>query len=138
MTKFSGSYKTNLGSQTLVAIPDRPEHLIGVSVVSATQNSSDALWNGAVLTVWGTADTVGGNGDQRGYFRNVHANGDVDHGTFEARVTTSGTSTTLAGKWRFSGGTGRFAKLTGDGVFEGRQVSPTDSEASWSGSYNLH
>ena len=64
------------------------------------------------LTVWGTADTVAGNGEQRGYFKNEHSNGDVDHGTFEAKLTMSGNEATLSGTWRFSGGTGKFAKIT--------------------------
>jgi len=137
MPSFSGSYSAKLGSQTVMAVSDQTGHVIGVSVVSAIQKTSDANWNGAHLTVWGTADTVAGNGEQRGYFKNEHSNGDVDHGTFEAKLTMSGNEATLAGAWRFSGGTGKFAKITGNGVFNGKQTSPTDSEATWTGTYDL-
>ena len=134
---FSGAYTATIQSQATVAVSDKADHMIAVSVASAVQRTSDANWNGAKLTIWGTADTVAGNGEQRGYFGNEHANGDIDHGTFEATVTMSGSEVTLAGTWRFTGGTGMFAKVTGNGVFNGKQTSPTDSEATWSGSYDL-
>ena len=65
--------------------------------------------------MWRTADTVEGNGTMRGYFRNVHANGDIDHGTNECTVAMSGTDAIMTGTWRFTGGTGKFAKITGNG-----------------------
>ena len=134
---FSGSYSAKLLSQTTMAVLDQVDHQIAVSVVSGFQRSSDGKWNDAKVTVWGTADSVGANGEQRGYFRNEHTNGDVDQGTFEAKITMSGTEVTIAGAWRFSGGTGMFAKITGNGVFNGKQTSPTNSEATWSGTYDL-
>jgi hypothetical protein len=76
---------------------------------------------------------VGGNGEQCGYFRNEHPNGDVSYGTFLAKVTNG----TMTGTWQFTGGSGKFAKLTGGGVLDGKQTSPTDSEMTWSGSYSL-
>jgi hypothetical protein len=111
--------------------------MIATSVATAVQRTSDANWNGAKVTIWGTADTVAGNGEQHGYFKNEHASGDVDFGTFDATVTMSGGEATLAGTWRFTGGTGRFAKVTGNGVFNGTQTSPTVSKATWSGTYDL-
>lgn len=137
MPNFSGSYHTKLGSQTIMAVPGGTDHVIGVSVVSGKQNSPDPDWNGALCTVWGTADTVGGNGEQRGYFSNERRNGDLDYGTFEAKVTMSGNEATMSGTWRFSGGTGKFAKITGNGVFNAKQTSPTEFDLTWSGTYNL-
>jgi hypothetical protein len=137
MPNFSGAYTAQIESQTTTIVSDQADHLIAMSVASAVQKSSDANWNGAKLTIWGTADTVAGNGEQRGYFRNEHTGGDVDHGTFTAKVTMSGSEATLAGTWRLTGGTGRFARATGNGVFNGRQTSPTVSEATWSGTYDL-
>jgi hypothetical protein len=66
-----------------------------------------------------------------------HPNGDVDYGTFEAKLTMSEAEPTMTGTWRFTGGTGKFAKITGNGVFNGKQPSLTDSEMTWSGSYSL-
>jgi hypothetical protein len=137
MPDFSGSCSAKLGSQTMMPVPGGTDHMIGVSTGSGAQSSSDANWNGAHLTNWGTADTVGGNGEQRGYFRNEHPNGDVDYGTFEAKLTMSDAGPTMTGTWRFTDGTGKLAKITGNGVFNGKQTSLTGSEMTWSGSYSL-
>jgi hypothetical protein len=117
--------------------PDRDDHQLAVAVFSGMQKSPDANWNDANVSVCGAADTVGGNGEQKGYFTNTHPNGDTDFGTFEAKITTSGTTVTTSGSWRFTGGTGKFAKVTGNGVFTTRQTTPTDSDTTWSGTYNL-
>ena len=85
-----------------------------MSVATGEQQSPDASWNGAKLTLWGIADTLEGNGTIRGYFRNVRANGDIDHGTSEGTVTMSGPEATTTGTWCFDGGTRKFAKLTGN------------------------
>jgi hypothetical protein len=135
MPQFSGSYSPKTVSQTTIPAPGN--HQIGMSVVTGEQQSPDSGWNGATQTMWGILDTVEGNGTIRGYFRNVHANGDIDYGTTEGTVTMSGTDTTMTGTWCFTGGTGKFAKITGNGVFKGKQTSPTDSLEEWSGSYSL-
>ena len=43
----------------------------------------------------------------------------------------------MTGTWRFTGGTGKFANITGNGVFTDKQTSPTSSEGTWSGSYSF-
>ena len=53
MPNFSGSYLGKLESQTTIAAP--AEHQLSLSVASATQKAN---WNGAKLTVWGTADAL--------------------------------------------------------------------------------
>ena len=122
-------------SQTTVNGPGN--HQIGLSVARGPQETADANWKGAILTQWGTADTVDGNGTIRGYFRNVHPNGDTDYGTSECTVTMSGTEAIMEGTWRFVGGTGKFAKISGHGVFSAKQTSPIDSGGKSSGSYSL-
>ena len=134
MPQFSGSCSPKTESQTTIAAPGN--HQIGMSVVTGLQQSPDASWNGATQTTWGISDTVEGNGTIRGYFSTVHTNGDIDYGTTEGTVTMSGTEVAWTGTWRFTGGTGKLAKITGNGVFKGKQ-SPTDSEEEWSGSYSL-
>jgi hypothetical protein len=89
-----------------------------------------------MMTYVGTADVVGGNRQQTGYFYNTHPNGDISHGTFEARVTT-GDTVTVEGTWQLSSGTGTLEKLSGGGNFKAQMTSPTDSEMTWSGTYQL-
>src|SRR5215831_16522363 len=77
------------------------------------------------------------NGTQTGYFMNTRANGDIDRGTFTARVTTADGATTMEGTWKHSGGTGAFSKITGNGTYKGRITSPSEVEVSWEGTYDL-
>ena len=83
------------------------------------------------------ADLVSGNGTQTGYYVNTHPEGDIDHGTFAAKITTSGSDVTLEGTWKSTGGTGRFAKVTGSGTYKGVMVSPTEVKTDWKGAYQL-
>ena len=72
------------------------------------------IWNDSKITYWGTADLIGGNGLQRGYFVNEHSDGDRDFGTFEGRIATSGGQVTIEGAWKFTGGPGALRR-TGSG-----------------------
>jgi hypothetical protein len=137
MPSFSGSFSGQTNSQAMLAVKDEPGHEVGIMEVTGPQVSSDPLWNGATVSYWGIADLVGGNGTQTGYFMNRHVNGDIDHGTFEARVTTEGNAVTMQGTWKLVGGTGQFARLSGSGTYTGRMTSPTEVETSWEGSYHL-
>jgi hypothetical protein len=135
MPEFSGSITLQLRGQTVVAVPDAADHLLTVASVAGNLKTTDALWNGALNANWSTSDTIGGKGKQSGYFRNVHQDGDENHGTFEA--TLSDGAMTGTGAWRFTGGTGKFSHITGGGVATVKQTSPTESEMEWSGSYNI-
>jgi len=64
-----------------------------------------------------------------GLFHEQHPDGGTDYGTFEARVTTAGGAVTLEGTWKFSGGTGAFARITGSGTWK--------IDAKWEGAYQL-
>jgi hypothetical protein len=44
---------------------------------------------------------------------------------------------TMEGSWTFTHGTGQYSGITGNGKFHGRMTSPTDSETSYEGSYQL-
>ena len=135
MPTISGSCAQKLKGQTVIALPDVADHMIGLVVVAGHHKTADALWDGANCTSWGNVDTIGGKGKQSGYFRNVHQDGDTSYGTFEAALTDG--ATTGGGTWQFAGGTGKFAHVTGGGVVTSKQTSLTDSEIEWSGSYNL-
>lgn len=137
MTNFAGTCSSKLQSQTTVGVPGPSDRQLAIAVMLGQHKSAGTKWNDAKLTYVGTTDTVQGQGDQRGYFHNVHTDGDTSYGTFEAKVTTSDMSTTVEGTWRFTGGTGAFAKLSGSGVFKAQMTSATNSEMAWSGAYEL-
>ena len=137
MPKLSGSFAGNVNWQTTASMPDRANHALGLVEIGGTQTSTDAQWDGAAITYWGTADLIDGSGIQRGYFLNVHADGARDCGSFDGKITTAGEQVTLDGTWQYIGGTGKFKGITGKGTYHGRMVSPTAVQTEWQGEYQL-
>jgi hypothetical protein len=137
MSNITGQLKSNATTQTIASLSDTPEHQLLLSITHSRQSSSDTLFNNVHHTAWGTADLHNGSGHQHGYFVNEHANGDRSFGTYECNVSTANGQITMEGHWRFTNGTGHFAGISGNGTFNGRMTSPTASEASFDGSYQL-
>jgi hypothetical protein len=137
MTDITGTCSSKLQSQTAASVQGAADHQVGLMVMVGKHKSPDPRWDGSTMTYVGSSDTVGGNGQQTGYFYNMHPNGDVSHGTFEAKVSTTGTSMKVVGKWHLTGGAGTLAKVSGGGDFSAEMTSPTDSEMEWSGAYSL-
>ena len=137
MPSLSGSFSGKASSQTIAYVNDVPNHELHLNEISGEQKSTDNHWNNAAITYWSTVDLVAGNGSQRGYFLNVHEDGDSDNGSFEGKVTTTPQGVTLEGSWKYAGGTGKFKGLTGGGTYKGRLTSPTQVEMTWDGAYQL-
>ena len=137
MANVTGSFSGRATSQTTVSLHDVPDHELNLAQIAGLQKSADNLWNNAKITYWGIADLVGGNGPQRGYFVNEHADGDRDFGTFEGTIVAAVGQVTIEGAWKFTGGTGKFKGLAGGGTYKGRAVSPTEVENTWEGTYQL-
>ncbi len=125
MTDISGTCSSKVVSQTMIGLPGEADHPRGTP------------WDGAKLTYVGTADVIGGNGEQRGYFHNTHTDGAVSHGTFVAKVSAPAGAVTVEGTWTLAGGSGSLAGVKGGGVFKAQMTSPTDSQMTWSGSYQV-
>lgn len=137
MTRISGSFSGRSKSQALVALGDVPGHEMNLIEVGGPQTTSDPLWSDATVVYWGAGDLTAGNGTQTGYFMNSHPNGDIDRGTFAGIIATDTGGTTMEGTWKYSGGTGGFASISGDGTYKGRIISPTEVEVGWEGTYQL-
>jgi hypothetical protein len=137
MQNISGSFSAHITAETTLFPEDRPNHVIQLAEIHATQKSSDPLWNNSRLTYCGVTDLASGTGTQRGYFVNEHSNGDRDCGTFEGNVATSGAQTTIEGTFTFTAGTGSLKGIRGNGTFKGRQISPTEIEMNWTGAYEV-
>jgi hypothetical protein len=137
MPDVSGTCASKLQSQTLVTIPGHDNHQIGVITTIGKHSSPGSPWNDAILTYVGTADLINGNGKQNGYFHNAHPNGDTSSGTFEATVTAVDGTMRIEGQWDLTEGTGGLAIVKGTGRFEAKMTSLTDSEMTWSGTYDL-
>lgn len=137
MPNISGSFSARVSAEASLFPQDQPNHQLQLSEVVATQNSPDPSWNSARLRYSGIADLVAGSGTQRGYFANDHTDGDRDCGTFEGKVTISGSEITLEGIFTFTNGHGKLKGIRGGGTYKGRMVSPTEIQMTWSGSYEL-
>ena len=136
MPEFSGTCSSKLQSQSTAGVPGAEGRQLALAVMLGQHKCAVPQWNDAKMTYVGTTDSVGEQGEQRGYFHNAHTNGDTSFGTFEAKVTMSDVPT-VEGNWRFTGGTGSLAKLSGGGPFKAQMTSPNDSEMAWSGAYDL-
>ena len=137
MTEISGTFSGSVNWQTTVGMPDDPNHALSLAEISGPQRSDDPLWANVTINYWGTTDLVGGNGTQSGYWVNEHAEGDKDWGTFQGRITTSGDQVTMEGTWEYTGGTGRFEQIRGNGTYKGQLPSPGQVENTWQGQYEL-
>ena len=137
MPSLTGTFKGRAVTQSTVSPSDVSNHELNVMEVRGAQKSSDPRWDNARITYWGTTDLVAGNGSQRGYFVNEHSDGDRDYGTFEGKVRTASAQVTIEGTWKFAGGTGKLAGLTGNGTYKGHFTSNTEVENEWEGTYQL-
>jgi len=137
MPSLTGTFKGRAVTQSTVSPSDVSNHELNVMEVRGAQKSSDPRWDNARITYWGTTDLVAGNGAQRGYFVNEHSDGDRDYGTFEGKVRTASAQVTIEGTWKFAGGTGKLAGLTGNGTYKGHFTSNTEVENEWEGTYQL-
>ena len=137
MPNFSGSFSGRATSRATMALEDVPNHEMHLATITGFQKSSDDHWKDSRITYADMSDLVGGNGTQRGYFVNTHANGDRDIGTFEGKVKTAGAQVTIEGTWKYTDGTGQFKGITGGGTYKGRMTSPTEVENTWEGTYQL-
>ena len=137
MPSISGSFSGNITQQSALNVTDQPNHVIAIAEVNGTQNSPDPLWNNSKIAYWGINDLVNGEGTQTGYFNNLHSDGGRDFGTFEGKVSNSGGTMTVEGKFTFTGGDGQYRGITGGGTFKTVAKSETKVEATWQGTYEL-
>ena len=137
MPDITGVFSGTFTSQTLVLSRDQPNHLLSLAEIDGVQRSSDPDWDGVKMSFWGTRDVQSGLGAERGYFLNEHLGGDRCWGTLEGTVVQTETSVTAEGTFRFTGGSGKFNGITGQGTYRGRMTSPITVETEWAGTYQV-
>jgi hypothetical protein len=138
MTNFTSTFTGKSTVQANFSLHDIPEHEISMMEVHGLQSSSDENWKDARVNYWVTSDLIRGQGQQSGYFVNVHPNGDRDCGTFEGSVSMNASGQgTIEGTWKYTHGTGQFSGLSGNGKFKGKLNSPTEVDMSVEGSYQF-
>jgi hypothetical protein len=118
-------------SQTVVPLGpgDDPKHQLVVLLIRRdTTTSSDPDFNETEVIVYDQADEVAGTGTQRGYFRRLHKNGDIDYGSYEGTHKTTvkedgSWETTWESTWKALGGTGKFKNTKGGGTDRGKATA---------------
>src|SRR5262245_50215586 len=124
MPTMTGSLSGKANALHALSLSDQQNHELNIAEIKGTQRCSDEKWNNVPITYWGTTDTVGGKGTQRGYFTHEHGEGDRDWGTFEGRVTMKGSEITVEGTFHYTGGSGKFKGISGGGAFQSKMSSP--------------
>lgn len=137
MPNFTGQLKGTSSVQTIASLNDRDGHQLMLRASNAVQTCSDPQFNNTKHSSWSTADLTNGNGTEHGYFTNEHTNGDRSSGSWEGKVTTRDSQVSFEGTWKYTSGTGQFSGITGNGKFKGHMTSPTQTEVSFEGSYQL-
>ncbi len=90
------------------------------------------------MTYCGSGDTIAGEGKQSGYFWNDLRSGDRAFGTFEATVRPDQNGLVVEGTWQFSGGSGKFEKVSGSGHFRATSDAQGNAAMTWEGSYRTN
>ena len=137
MNHITGSFAGKITQQSALTLTDQPNHAMNIAEVQGTQKSSDSLWNNSKIAYWGVTDLLDGKGTQHGYFNNIHADGGRDFGTFEGRVSATGSGMTVEGTYKFTGGDGVFGGVSGGGKFKTTMKSATEIDCTWDGTYEL-
>ena len=137
MPNFTGQLKGTSSVQTIASLNDTAGHQLMLRAGTAHQTCSDPHFNNTRHSSWSTADVTNGNGHERGYFMNEHANGDREGGTYEGKVSTKNDKVSFEGTWKYTHGTGQFAGISVNGTFKGHMTSPTETEVTFEGNYQL-
>jgi hypothetical protein len=146
--KISGTGKFGpTMSQALLLPTDVPKREITLVNRVQTWNSADPDWNNVEVTQFVFADYVAGTGYPRGYWVNVHPGGDKTFLSYEGRTTRTANpdgswESKFEGAMRFTGGTGKFQGITGEGRYVGKGASPGPMTAvtatfEWQAEYSL-
>jgi hypothetical protein len=137
MPNITGSFSGRVNVQASFSLRDQPNHELQTVEIAGVQRSPDPGWHDSRMVYWSTADIHSGHGVERGYFVNERAGGDRDWGTFEGTLEATGTAVTTEGTFTFTGGSGKFNGITGNGTYRGRMTSPAQVDVEWKGAYQL-
>ena len=140
--KISGTGKVlAIVSQTNIYPGDNPKHVVALSNFHEVDNSADPDFNNIQVNEVSATDYTAGTGTMRGYRVSTHPGGDKTFMAFEGMTKTvmkpgGPPETTFEGKWWYTGGTGKFKGITGDGTYKG-EVTKAGVTYGWEGEYEV-
>jgi len=146
--KVSGTGKFGPTLSQVILFPgDVPKHEVSLFNRLQFWNSADPDWNNVAVTQFVYSDYTAGNGYHRGHNANIHPNGDRTFISYEGQTTRTMSpdgswEAKFEGKMRFTGGTGKFQGITGQGTYIGKASSaggtaPISGTFEWQAEYRL-
>jgi len=107
-----------------VDVGDVPGHVVG-----AIQGAGLGFFDSGEMATHSITilhDFTQGSGPHSGYLRYVFEDGSTLSLSFHGKSTTAPgqTTTAIEGSFSFTGGTGRFSGVTGNGQYQGRRLIP--------------
>ncbi len=124
--KISGTGKpVAVLSETKILPGDDPQHEITLLRRLDAQTGTLGEVQVSVVSV---SDLVSGSGTHRGYNLGTFPDGDKLFSSYEGQTKTvlkpgGPPEITFAGKWRYTGGTGKWKGITGGGTYKGEVTS---------------
>lgn len=119
---FRTPYKTS------VMVDGLTNHEVGQEMTVTSIKYSNPAFRVVEEWVLNQFDSTGGSGPHRGTYIDTHEDGSNTWGTYEGTqktvVNADGSwESTWEGKYRYSGGTGKFKNIKGNGTYKGRAGS---------------
>ena len=120
---------------------DKPEHEVTLINLRAVDNSADPDFNNVQVNEILVSDYTAGTGRDWGHRAGTHPDGDKMYMSFEGTAKTvikpdGSPDTTFEGKWWYTGGTGKFKGITGDGTYKGKATAEGITYT-WEGEYEI-
>jgi hypothetical protein len=140
--KISGTAKVMaVLAQTMMTLGDKPGHEVSLIRHLELDNSADPNFDNIEYDVVETTDYVTGSGMHHGYRVSTMTGGDKLYSAYEGTTNVAARpgafpEVTFAGKWWFTGGTGKFAGITGGGTYKG-QAGSAGVTWDWQGDYDV-
>lgn len=140
--KTSGTGKViAIVSQTKIYPGDNRSHVLALSNYHEVDNYAEPLFNNVQANEVVATDYMGGTGAMRGYRVSTYPGGDKTFMAIEGLEKTvmkpgAPPKTSFEGKWRYTGGTGKFKGITGGGTFKGK-VTKAGVTYEWEGEYEV-
>jgi hypothetical protein len=142
-TEIAGKLTAELMQNDSLTAADAPDHELYLQASAGTNASTGdvAFLDGATIQNTGFADITHGNGTHEGYIKFTTDGGNV-YANWAGGVTTTLSSdgkpsTTFEGTFSFSGGTGQYEKIRGNGQYTGMYTSAKTYAIEWTGKYSI-
>lgn len=140
--KVSGSAELTYSKQHALDVPDLPGHQLLAGETKGTNTNTgggDFMSNVPVINLE-TADLTQGTGTHQGYYT-MGKGADTLVAKWNGKVTTTMSAegqpnTTFAGKWDYVHGAGRYARVKGNGTYQGQFLAKDRYAVSWEGNYS--